>query len=127
MKENYGEDNVNSHTDEELFKSEVVIDYHIKATKVFKARAALYTEKYVRENFEGKTDQIILTSSKNSPDVLKISTHFKEKLRHLTKEDKSEKLGMESLKEILEALMVRGSRIGREQNKILVAKVRSME
>ena len=105
-KEKNGEDYVNSHTDKELFESEVVIDDHIKATKVFKARAAMYTEKYVRENFEGKTDQEILTSSKNSPDVVKKSTPFKEKLRHLTKKDKSEKLGMELLKETLEALKV---------------------
>ena len=73
MKEKDGEDYVNSHTDEELFESEVVIDDHIKATKVFKARAAVYTEKYVRENFEGKTDQEILTSSKNRSDVVKKS------------------------------------------------------
>ena len=51
MKEKDGEDHVNSHTDEELFESEVVIDDHFKATKVFKARAAVYTEKSVRENF----------------------------------------------------------------------------
>ena len=127
MKEKDGEDYVNSHTDEELFESEVVIDDHIKATKVFKARAAVYTEKYVRENFEGKTDQEILTSSKNSPDVVKKSTHFKEKLRHLTKKDKSEKLGMESLKETLEALTVGGGHMGREQKKILAVSVTSME
>ena len=73
MKEKDGEDHVNSHTDEELFESEVVIDDQIKATNVFKARAAVYTEKYVRENFEGKTDQEILTSSKNRSDVVKKS------------------------------------------------------
>ena len=50
MKEKDGEDYVNSHTDEEFFESEVVIVNHIKATKVFKARAAMYTVKYVREN-----------------------------------------------------------------------------
>ena len=58
---------------------------------------------------------------------MKKSTHIKEKLKYLTKKGKSEKLGMESLRETLEVLKVRGGQAGREQKKILAASVTSMD
>ena len=126
-RELYGEEFVSNHTDHELFESGDTINNNIKETEAFKARATAYTDKYIEENIEGNTSQEILCSYKNSPEVVKESPRFKEKLQHLTKKEKSNKIGMESLRETMETLKVVGSQQGREQKKILAASVTSLE
>ena len=68
-----------------MFESDIVINDHVKECEAYRVRAALYTEKYVNENFEGKTDWEILSSSKSIPEIVRKSRSLKEKLKHLTK------------------------------------------
>ena len=126
-KEVYGLSYVNSKTDKDLFESEASISKHVIETEAFKDRVSAYSLRFYNENCEGETSQDLLCSLSQTPEVVKQSNIFKQRLRHLSKKEKSQKVAMQSLQETLEALKLNKCKEGREQHKILAASVTSLE
>ena len=108
-----------SKSDEELFAVYDKIPSHIKRNEEFKERHRIYVENYMQEQFASSQD--ILEKLSQIPIAVQSSEIFKDRICHLSYQDRSEKLVMKNIKETVKEL--KKTPEGRKQCKIFMAGV----
>jgi hypothetical protein len=110
-----------SKSDQELFELYDKLSPGIKRHKEFKQRYEQYVENYMEENFAQSSSQEILLKLSQTPTAVQSSEVFKERLCHLSFQDRSHKLLMKNIKETITELMKTPE--GRKQAKLFIAGV----
>ena len=126
-REEYGVKVCEAKSDQELFESQENVNEHVMKTESYTKRRNSYTDTYYEEHFEGEKSLDILTEICQTPKVVVESKIFKERLSHLNKRQKSEKIVMHSVRETVRALNENPSKEGSLQKKYLCASLASTE
>ena len=126
-REEYGVKVCEAKSDQELFESQENVNEHVMKTESYTKRRNSYTDTYYEEHFEGEKSLDILTEICQTPKVVVESKIFKERLSHLNKRQKSEKIVMHSVRETVRALNENPSKEGSLQKKYLGASLASTE
>ena len=126
-KEQFGERYVKSRTNKELFEENSEINKYVIETEAFQERATSYSVRYYQDNYELETSAEILAGIPDAPETVQNSRIVKERLGHLTRKEKSDKVMLKSFKETFAALTVSNCKESREQKRILAASVTSLE
>ena len=108
-------------SDTDLFKKYENISLCIKDMPEFKLRHKQFAEVYMEEHFQQSSSQEILEQMSQTPKVVQISDPYKERLQHLTHEQRSEKLVIKNIKDTVKELNKTPE--GRKQAKIVLAGV----
>ena len=113
-------------TNYELFESDQKVNEHVKKSAIYKERQKGYTDIYFQDHFEGQSSQNILALISQTPKLVVDSEVFKERISHLSKKEKSEKVAMKSVKDTVKALSENPSKEGKEQRKLIGASLASL-
>ena len=108
-------------SDEELFKLYDKLSPGIKRHTEFKQRYEQYVENYMEENFAQSSSQEILLKLSQTPSAVQSSEVYKERLCHLSFQDRSQKLLLKNIRETITELMKTPE--GRKQSKLFIAGV----
>ena len=126
-REEYGVKICEAKSDAELFESQEGVNEHVMKTHSYNERRKIYTENYFQEHFDGERSQDILLEIPQTPKVVVESPPFKERLIHLNKKQKSEKIVMNSVCETVRTLNLNPSKEGTLQKKYIGASLASIE
>ena len=115
--------NVLAKSDLELFEEGLEVSAQVKRSKKYIERKSNYSEKYVREMFEGLSSQDILSSYSQNPIAIQESQAMKERLKHLGKQEKANKVVLKSVQDTIDALQRTPGQKAKDQVKIITASV----
>ena len=110
-----------SKSDDELFKMYDRLSPYLQRSDEFKERHKQFVETYIEDNFALSSSQDILLRLSQTPSAVQSSEVYKDKLRHLSFEEKSERLIKKNLENTLSEL--KKTPEGRKQSKIIIAAV----
>ena len=114
-------------SDKDLFQSgEVVINKHIRESKVYEGRKEHFSSTYYEENLEGQSSQEILSVMSQTPSVVIESETFKNRISHLSKKERAEMAALKSARDTVKSLDENPSIEGREQKKQIIASLTSL-
>ena len=91
-------------TDQELFEDGLKVSEQIFKSRKYTERKTKFTEKYVEETFVGLSSQDILTTFSQNPVAVQDSKAMKDKLKHLGKKEKADKVVLKSVQDTLDVL-----------------------
>ena len=123
----FAKEYIDNKTDEELFESKEDINSDILNSEAYRIRSEEYTLNYFHKYLENKTPQELVLSFSDLPSVVQKSRYCTDKLKHLSKKDKSEIVALKELRETMKKLKLSKSKESRDQQKILAASVSSLE
>ena len=107
--------------DDELFEIFEKLPMYIRRNKKFKQRYTHYVEGYMEDNFATSSSQEILLKLSQTPKAVQSSDVYKERLCHLSFQDRSARLLLKSIKETITELKKTPS--GKKQAKLVMAAV----
>ena len=110
-------------TDEELFEGGLQVSKRISKSRKYMERKTKFTEKYVEETFEGLSSQDILTTFSQNPLAVQESKAMKNKLKHLGKKEKANKVILKSVQDTIDVLNRTPGQSAKNQVKIITASV----
>ena len=125
-REEYSRKICEENTDRQLFESGQIFNDHVRKSVIYQERQKAYSEIYFEENFEGASSQGILTVISQTPKAVIESEVFQNRLKHLTKKEKSEKVIIKTVKETVKALNEIPSKEGQHQKRVLGASLASL-
>ena len=96
-------------------------------SEAYRIRSEEYTLNYFHQYLESKTPQELILSFSDLPSVVQKLRYCTDKLKHLSKKDKSEIVALKELRETMKKLKLSKSKESRDQQKILAASVSSLE
>ena len=88
----------------ELFEMDLEIPEYVKNSKWFKNRLSEYKEEYMKEQFDHLSSQGILEKLSQTPKFIKESEEVKQKLKHLSMEEKATRTLFKCLNDTIEIL-----------------------
>ena len=101
-------------TDEEIFESNNEIWQEMKETEVFRKRESEYAGRYFHQHCENKTDAELLLSLSELPEAVQKSKLCTDRLRNLSKQDRSEIVAMKELRKTMDQLKINNTKESRE-------------
>ena len=107
--------------DDELFEIFEKLPMYIKRHKEFKQRHKHYVEGYMEDNFATSSSQEILLKLSQTPKAVQSSEVYKERLCHLSFQDRSARLLLKNIKETITEL--KKTPEGKKQAKLVMAAI----
>ena len=120
-REQYGQMVCETMTDQELFMGSSDVNKHVTETDIFQSRK----KSFCGGLLDGETSQDILFRESETPQVVIESADFHNRLKHLTKRDKSELVSMQEVRKTVQLLGQASGQEAKDQIKIIAASMTS--
>ena len=121
-REIYGRDVCKRMKDEELFLSSQSVNKYVEETEAYKERSA-----FCNMFLDGKTSWDILNAEKDTLKVVIQSSEYAERLRHLSKKEKSAVLGLQEAHNTVKILGKTSGKVSKDQKKVIAASLTSLQ
>ena len=108
-------------SDKQLFEENNHIPEVVQKSRKFLERKSEYTERYIEENFSNLSSQGILENLSQTPNIVKESNEIKDKLSHLSLEDKANRTALKAAQDTITVLQNTPGQAARDQVKVITS------
>lgn len=114
-------ENILSKPDREIFEEKIELPEFLTQSRRFVLRKQKYIDKYMEDNFGNKNSQGILENLSQAPAVIQESKEIRNKLSHLSKEEKADRTALKAARDTISILAQTKGKAAREQVKVVTS------